>query len=167
MKLVAVTASAFIHEQERWRAAGFDDVIVKPVLSQRLCLSLSTLPNVEFHRTAQPNEKIAASRAQRDEAALESCDSIGLPEELRNRMLAAAEVHGITALKQCIDHAQQVAPAAAGLCDRLRRSLHDYDMRQIVDLLTRQTPGTTATSDEGNLEPGVAPLRVIADPMEA
>ncbi len=152
IKLVAVTASAFIHEQERWRSAGFDDVIVKPVLSQRLCLSLSTLPNVEFHHVAPSHDEAGGLLPCEPGPAIESCDSVGLPEELRRRMLAAAEVHGVTALRQCIDHAEQLSPAAHGFCDRLRRSLHDYDMQQIVDLLSRQPGGALVTADEGELE---------------
>jgi CheY-like chemotaxis protein len=143
MKLVAVTASACVHEQERWRAAGFDDVIVKPVLAQRLCLSLGTLPNVEFHHSAANDGHVVPSESTCSNPQKEPFEPVGLPEELRRRMLAAAEVHGITTLKQCLDHAQQISPAARGLCDRLRRSLHDYDMQQFLDLLTRQTTDST------------------------
>jgi PAS domain S-box-containing protein len=143
MKLVAVTASACVHEQERWRAAGFDDVIVKPVLVQRLCLSLGTLPNVEFDQFTANDGTVQPSAATSLNPSNEPLEPVGLPEELRRRMLAAAEVHGITTLKQCLDHVQQISPAARGLCDRLRRSLHDYDMQQFLDLLTRQTKDST------------------------
>jgi PAS domain S-box-containing protein len=149
MKLIAVTASAFVHEQKRWRAAGFDDVIVKPVLARRLCLSLSTLPNVEFLR--DPDQPVAASQA----VAMEPpgcCEEIGLPEELRGRMLAAAEVHGITTLKECLDHAQQISPQTRGLCDQLRRSLYDYDMQRFIRLLTSASRGPTAQQHEGELQ---------------
>ena len=150
MKLIAVTASAFVHEQERWRAAGFDDVIVKPVLAQRLCLSLAALPNVEFLRDS--DQTAAGSQASCPQPTADFSDAIGLPEDLRGRMLAAAEVHGITTLKECLDHAQHLSPAARGLCDRLRRSLQDYDMQQFVHLLTRQTRGPIVEEHEGELQ---------------
>jgi PAS domain S-box-containing protein len=152
MKLIAVTASACLHEQERWRAAGFDDLIVKPILAQRLCLSLATLPNVEFLPAAMADQTAVASQTSFTEPVTECFDSLGLPEDLRRRMLAAAEVHGITTLKQCLDHAQQISPAARGLCDRLRRFLHDYDMQQFIDLLTRQTAESTFKKYEGELQ---------------
>jgi CheY-like chemotaxis protein len=139
MKLIAVTASAFIHEQERFRAAGFDDVIVKPVLAQRLCMSLATLPNTEFLPDGRVEQNPGSSPANSSPLAAQIREAIGLPEDLRQRMLSAAEVHGITTLKQCLDQTQQISPAARELCDRLRRSLHNYDMAQFIELLNRQT----------------------------
>ena len=152
MKLIAVTASAFVHEQERWHSAGFDDVIVKPVLTQRLCLSLGTLAGVEFLHAAIPDQEIGASPLVSSEPEEASHAAIGLPYELRQRMLAAAEVHGVTTLKQCLDQTQQISPAARGLCDRLRRSLHNYDMRQFVDLLKSQTFNAATENPQEELQ---------------
>ena len=47
-RLVAVTASAFTHERDRWLACGFDDVIAKPVLCSRIYQVLSSLLGVEL-----------------------------------------------------------------------------------------------------------------------
>jgi PAS domain S-box-containing protein len=135
-KLVAVTASAFAHEQERWLAAGFDDLILKPVLCQRVYLSLGQLLQVQFYRNPDeggtPQPSAPAVNGDADDAPV----TTGLSVELRRRILAAAEVHGITALKQCIDDAERTSPAMRRLCDQLRRSLHAYDMNQIIELLS-------------------------------
>lgn len=130
-KRVAVTAAAFAHEQERWLASGFDDVISKPVLRRRVYLSLSALLGAEFE-TASESASSAVDLAPRDAPEDSTTDATNLPEFMRARIVAAAEIYSVTSLKRCIDDAEREIPATRNLCRRLRRLLHDYDMEQVI-----------------------------------
>ena len=72
VRLVATSASAFTHEQEGYRAAGFEDVVSKPIPCDRLYECLVALLGVKFDYAADaeadgleldlPPERIAARR---------------------------------------------------------------------------------------------------------
>ena len=144
-KRVAVTAAAFSHEQERWLASGFDDVIAKPVLRRRVYLSLSALLGVEFEMASE-SVPSGAALAPGDSLAEGETDLPGLPASMRERIVAAAEIYSVTSLKRCIDDAERQIPASRHLCRRLRRLLHDYDMEQVIEEMGGRRAATDGSS---------------------
>ncbi len=164
-KRVAVTAAAFAHEQERWLASGFDDVISKPVLRRRVYLSLSALLGAEFEMASDlaATGVDPASRAGASEAG---ADSTGLPLSMRDRIVAAAEIYSVTSLKRCIDDAEREIPAARNLCRRLRRLMHDYDMEQVIQEMggrratVEDAPASGQSESDGEMSGEVAAVAV-------
>jgi signal transduction histidine kinase/CheY-like chemotaxis protein len=134
IRLVATSASVFSHEQDEYRAAGFDDVLAKPVSCARLYACLSELPGVTF-------ELIDPVPAAPPGAG--TSDSISLDHELCRRMIAAAELYSVTELRQCFDEVERLSPALQPWCQQARRLVHDCDMDAFLDLLS-----TASSSDE-------------------
>jgi CheY-like chemotaxis protein len=126
VRLVATSASAFTHEQEGFRAAGFEDVVSKPVRCPQLYRSLSTLLGVKFH--------YAVELLPENEDFPEFVDH-AIPDQLRERMAAAAELYSVTELRQCIDEVESVHSCDRRLGTLLRRCVHNYDMGGILRLL--------------------------------
>ncbi|MDB5173318.1 MAG: domain S-box [Phycisphaerales bacterium] len=126
LRLVATSASAFNHEQQECRAAGFHDVVAKPIRCERLYLCLSALLGVEFEY-AQEEVVVAPAPPPRSAAQL--------PEAVRNRLAAAAEVYSVTELKRCIQDVDGLGPQTQSISQYLRRCVHDYDMGGILKLL--------------------------------
>ncbi|MDB5290431.1 MAG: domain S-box [Phycisphaerales bacterium] len=126
LRLVATSASAFDHEQQECRAAGFHDVVAKPIRCERVYLCLSALLGVEFEY-AQEEVVVAPPPPPRSARQL--------PEAVRTRLAAAAEVYSVTELKRCIQDVDGLGPQAQPLSQYLRRCVHDYDMGGILKLL--------------------------------
>jgi PAS domain S-box-containing protein len=124
--LVATSASAFLHEQQEYRAAGFQDVIAKPIRCERLYLCVSALLGVEFEYA---QEEILISPTVPPKSAEQ------LPESVRTRLAAAAELYSVTELKRCIADVDLLGPETQPLSQYLRRCVHDYDMGGILKLL--------------------------------
>jgi PAS domain S-box-containing protein len=122
-KLVATTASALEHEQRRFHSAGFDDVITKPIRFERICNSLSSLLNIEFQSAASSPEPSA------------KIEQIGLPADLRARLLEAAAIHNVTDLKQLADDIERLG--SIGVSEHLRNCIRKYDLAAIATFAER------------------------------
>jgi hypothetical protein len=114
-----------MHEIESYHAAGFDDVLSKPVRFERLYECLVKLPGIS-----------AVSNIAALECSADAPFNADLPAELRERFLVAAELYSVTQLRQCIDEAGGTGPASQPLCQLLRRLVNEYDMDGIVRLLS-------------------------------
>ena len=126
VRVVATSASALAHEQQRFMLAGFDDVVAKPISFERLHECIASLMSVSFD-----SEQAAGAPTER-EAPVEA---VGLPKELRDRLASAAELYSVTELRQQIDEVERLGPSAAALAQRLRSRVHDYDMPGVIRLL--------------------------------
>ena len=153
LKLVAVTAAALAHEQDRCREAGFDDVISKPIVFERVCLSMSALLGVSFEDAIKGSEGDTGSMHQPDGAGAESLEPqpIALAPELLNRLQLAAELYRMTELKAAVAEVEKLGPAAAPWISRLRAALHSYDMAEIAAIISRMT---ASPSDGGGVFAG-------------
>ena len=137
IKLVATSASALAHEQERFLAEGFDGVVSKPVRIERLQKVITLLLGATFEDGgARP---IAVSDGE--------IQPVLLPLGLRERLIDSAELYSVTSLRQHIDDVERLGPAAVGLAQRLRQCVHDYDMSGVVRLLA-DVACASAASDE-------------------
>jgi CheY-like chemotaxis protein len=137
VRLVATTASALEHEQRRFQAAGFDDVITKPLRLERIGQSLSTLLGVEFNRHPSPPDSF-------DRCA----DDIGLPDVLRARLLEAAAIHNVTDLKQVADDIERLGPQGRGISEHLRNCIRRYDLAEVAAFAERFTHLNQPGKDE-------------------
>ncbi|MDB5323172.1 MAG: hypothetical protein JWN40_4803 [Phycisphaerales bacterium] len=122
VRLIATTASAFAHERRRYVAAGFDDVIAKPIRCERIYDCLADLLTME---TAD------VTNAAADEEAL----VLELPATLRSQLAMAAELCSITDLKRCVAEVEAVGPASAMLARRLKRLVRAYDLPGVQRLM--------------------------------
>ncbi|HVT87646.1 MAG TPA: CHASE domain-containing protein [Tepidisphaeraceae bacterium] len=119
--LVATSASALSHEQRSYQAAGFDDVIAKPLRCERVYLSISTLLGVRFEHAQRPETP-------------ESAQDCSLPANLRSRLREAAEICNITDLKRIVAEIEWLGPATKRLAEQLRGCVHRYDLPAISRL---------------------------------
>jgi len=124
IKLVATSASALAHEQERFLAEGFDDVVAKPVRIEKLQAAIAKLLNVAFDDEPPPTAPV-----------MSESHPVILPAGLRERLIDAAELYSVTSLRQQIDDLERLGPGAVGLAQRLRQCVHEYDMSGVVRLL--------------------------------
>jgi CheY-like chemotaxis protein len=136
-KLVAVSASALVHEQQRYFEAGFDDFIAKPVDSQRVYECLATFLHVEY-------EYDDSERPKTD------FEKIVLPEELLSRLRRAAEFWEVTELEEALEEVcspslcsgsptaspyGQISEHRRLLAERLRELSRNFDMEGILEIL--------------------------------
>ena len=127
LKLVATTAAAFSHERQDYLAAGFDELIPKPIQYERVYDCLTLLLGVEFQ---QP----PVAEQSDEDSLLQS----PIPSALMRRLRRAAQLHQVTDFKAALREIEQHVPESLGFSQRLRRCLHAYDMAAIVRLLDEQ-----------------------------
>lgn len=135
VRLVATSASALAHEQEQFLAAGFDDVLAKPIRIERLeeC--------IRPFATATADEGGSIAPAPGVGELPFDIDPISIAPELRDRLLSAAELYSVTELRRYIEEIKDLGPGASGLADQLRQCLRAYDMGGV-----RQLVGQSATA---------------------
>ena len=129
-RFVATSAAAFAHEQEQYARSGFNDVLTKPIVCERLYECLTALLGVEFEYTAP---ETAFDEAPWREQAVE--DAARLSDDLRARLRRAAELCGVTELRQCAEELDRLDPPARHLSHCIRACLHGYDTSPIIDVL--------------------------------
>jgi len=124
IKIVAISASAFDHQQKSTLEAGFDSFIPKPFVIDRIYDCLSELLNLTW-------DEPPASKAAK---ALPISD-IRLPGELLGRLRQAAEAASLTDLKAGFAELKAEGEHGQALLDHLRPHLETYDMNKILHLL--------------------------------
>ena len=142
IKIVAHSASAFDHEQQRYLDAGFDDFFAKPFRCERLVDCLKNLLHVEF----EPDE----TGAPADLPPIP--EDFALPEELAARLKIAAELYSITEMKSCLSEVALLGPGGERFADHLLRMAENYDMDSILRYLDgaqrEQTPEISYSSTD-------------------
>jgi CheY-like chemotaxis protein len=135
MKIVAISASTLAHQQEEYRAAGFDAFISKPFLAERVYGGLETLLGVNYEYEAESESAVEA----------ESLDfeGIEIPQDLLRRLKEAAEFYNITEIKKCLNDVTRLGAEGERLAAHLSSLLDDYDMEGMLALLSE-----IAASDE-------------------
>ena len=126
-RIVAHSASAFDHEQNRYLDAGFDDFFAKPFRYQRVCECLSSVLEIELEpEPAHPGEPASSSH-------------FTLPDSLASRLRSAAEIHNVTEIRACIE---EVASLEAGkpFAANLRAWAAAYEMEKIIASVAPPAP---------------------------
>jgi len=126
-KLVSFSASVLAHEQESYRAAGFDDSLGKPLRFERVCDCLARLLQVTFEY-AEP---------KRPEAAPAGGTAGSLPPALAARLRDAVERFSLTRLEECFAELDKAGEPAAQLSAHLRALAEKGDLEAISRFLNQ------------------------------
>jgi CheY-like chemotaxis protein len=122
VRLIATTASAFAHQQQHYLAAGFDDVMAKPIRCERVYECLADVLGGE--RESSNLEEQAADRAMIQT----------LRPDLRARLATAAELCSITDVKRCMVEIERSGAVPAALVRLLKRLVRTYDLPAVQRL---------------------------------
>ena len=126
MKIAAISASTFAHERQGFLDFGFDAFLDKPVRAERVYACLAELLGVEY--------EYATPVADEAEQPLH-LEGFSLPEEVYERLKAAASISNVTALAQALDAVEKLGPTGQALASHLRRLTQNYEMDQILAVL--------------------------------
>jgi len=121
-KLVAVSASALVHERQTYFEAGFDDFIPKPVDAKRVYECLATFLRVEYEYEDSTTPQMDVYKTV-------------LPEELLSRLKQATEVGRVTELEKAIEEVRQVGEHGHLLAEQLLYLSRNFDMNAILEIL--------------------------------
>jgi signal transduction histidine kinase/ligand-binding sensor domain-containing protein/DNA-binding response OmpR family regulator len=123
-KIIAVTASVFDHQRQRYFTMGFDDFIDKPIRIERVYTCLSQHLNVSFDFVEQ-----AAPQNT-------SWTDLIMPLELYNNFQNAIDTHSITELRQYIGQLEKMGEQEQHLANHLRTLAQSFNIEAIKTTLT-------------------------------
>ena len=136
---VAVTASGLLRQRSVYLDAGFDDFIGKPFLFETVCDCMARHLHLDLDHAPVAEAPSGAATQSAEIAA------VRLPEDLRERLLAAAAINALTEIEALIGELKRLDPAAQGLADELEGLLLQYDTDGIAARLS-QTQGAMGAS---------------------
>lgn len=126
LKIVAVSASALVHEQATYSAAGFDDFLDKPVQMPNLYASLTRLLGVKMADHPDDGQEARIS---------DPASPPVLPEDLRRSIRDAARRQNITDLKRHISETETLGESERIFAAKLRELCGTYDMNAVLTAL--------------------------------
>jgi signal transduction histidine kinase/DNA-binding NarL/FixJ family response regulator len=132
-KLVAISSSVLVHEQENYFEIGFNDVVSKPFRLERVCQCLEATLGVAF-------EYGDPSGAGKGAPALTAALRLEIPAELLQRLKQAAEFCAITEIEQPLGELAKLGDAAEQLAGDLRRLIENVEFEEVTRILNRQRP---------------------------
>ncbi|MFC1715538.1 two-component regulator propeller domain-containing protein, partial [Candidatus Poribacteria bacterium] len=121
-KLVAVSASAMVHQRQRYFDAGFDAFVPKPVDARQVYQCLANFLHVEYEYEDTQEQQV-------------SFEEIVLPEALFLRLKDAAGMGRVTELEKSINEVGQVGEQGNLLAQELLRLCQNFDMDAILEIL--------------------------------
>lgn len=126
LKIVAVSASALIHEQAEYMSAGFNEFLDKPVQMPNLYASMTRLLGVNLvdDMTGDPEAGISIAAA-----------APVLPKDLRQSLRDAAQRQNITDLKRHISEMETIGESERIFAAKLRELCGTYDMNAVLTAL--------------------------------
>jgi CheY-like chemotaxis protein len=132
---VAITASGLLRQRSYYLEAGFDDFIGKPFRFEKICDCMVRHLHVEFEHEPVAEESAGSGPCTAQAAPVK------LPHDLRERLLAAANINALTEIEALIGELEQLGPGPQCLASELDGLLSHYDMDGIIELLNRIPPG--------------------------
>ena len=123
-KIVAVTASVFEHERQRYIDEGFDGFIDKPLRMEHVYACMAELLGVEY---------VFAEKV--DDGDGPELSAISLPASLHEALLVAAASHSISELNRYIDEVEGLSETGRSLASYLRSLSRQYDMKALEQYL--------------------------------
>jgi len=121
-KLVAVSASTFAHERQKYLDAGFDEFISKPVRAERIYECLATLLRVEYEYADEGSPQVDLSK-------------LTLPDDLLLRLKEAAAFGKMTELRASLDEVRQRGEDGCRLAEKLHELSRKFDTEAILEIL--------------------------------
>lgn len=122
--IVAVSASVFNHQRQRYFTMGFDDFIDKPIRIERVYECLSEHLHVTFDFSdpqTSPKE--------------DDWTGIVFPVELREKFKQALDTHSITNLRQHISELENLGDKEQNLANHLKTYAQAFDLDSIKKIL--------------------------------
>ena len=128
-KVVAVSASAFVHQRQEYLALGFADYIEKPFRAEQIYAALADLIGVEFEYEEEAAEAV-------DAEAFDPSDVV-LPAEMYERLVEAMKTYSITQLHGEFERLEGMGEPERRLVQHLRGLARQYDIKAIGRVLDR------------------------------
>jgi CheY-like chemotaxis protein len=126
LPVVAVSASVLAHEQTSYLESGFDGFLDKPFRLEHLYACLEEVLGVDYEY-AEPDA--TGAPAPVDFAGLR------LPAPLRSRLLQAAEMRNVTAVKGGLEELQGLGAEASALAAHLGQLVQRFDLAAVVQVV--------------------------------
>jgi ligand-binding sensor domain-containing protein/signal transduction histidine kinase/DNA-binding NarL/FixJ family response regulator len=123
-RLVAVSASALLHQRREYLQAGFEEFLAKPIDAEQVYAVLARLLQVQFEYG-------------RPEKSVGRLETFSLPEELLGRLRAAAEAYNATELLRCVEKVEQLGEDGRELAEHLRNWIERSELDQVRRLLAQ------------------------------
>ena len=130
-KLVAISSSVLIHEQNKYFQTGFDDVMPKPFRVEQLCECLMKMLAVQFDYAEVGKEVAGTSGTQLFRQVI-------IPPELLQRLKRAAELCSITEIEEHLDSLGSLGENARLLAEHLRGLSQTIEFEQVMKVLNQQ-----------------------------
>ena len=127
-KMVAISASALLHQRHTFMEAGFDNFIAKPFRFEEVCDCLVALLSVEYEYADSTETETAT------ETDIE-LSQVALPTALHSQIKEAAELYNISTLEACLDEVEQLGNDGGRLAKYLQELVSNYDMDGILNVL--------------------------------
>jgi hypothetical protein len=127
MKVVAVTASVFRHQQQGFLDEGFDAFIDKPLRAEQLVECLARQLGAVFAEAG------AGPPAVEPEAG--DWGELVLPGALAAQLRAALHIHSVSALNRGIEALAGLGGPARRLAEHLRGLAAQFDLEQVEQVL--------------------------------
>jgi CheY-like chemotaxis protein len=127
MKIVAVSASAFTHEQAEYLSTGFDFFVPRPFLAEQIYDCLASVLHVEYEYEDLESSPVS----------LLDPSKITLPADLLKRMEEEAELYSVTKLESYLDEIKEISESGQQLAEHLYPLLQQNDMDAILNILSQ------------------------------
>jgi signal transduction histidine kinase/CheY-like chemotaxis protein len=127
IKVVAISASAFQHQQQSTAQAGFDAFIPKPFAIERIYDCLTDLLHVPWEDDGAPASDVLTM----------PITEIRLPRDLVARLKQAADRASVTDLKDGFAELERQGEHGKALIEHLQPHLDTYNMTQIQRILEK------------------------------
>jgi CheY-like chemotaxis protein len=131
-KLIAVSASVLIQDQQQSLNAGFDAFIPKPIIADTIYDILKTRLGIEYEYLESAPPQIDSSDWQK----------IRLPKNLVHKMVLAAEIGDIGQLTSFLKDLERFGSPGLSLASQLKPLLDAFDMESAAGLLKRLPTAT-------------------------
>ncbi len=139
-KIVAVSASALVHEQQRYREAGFDAFIAKPFRFEQITDCLASLLRVAY-TYARPGDDTTS-------VAPQSAPKLQLPQALLDRLKGAAQLYNVTHLERDLEAVAALGADGEQLASQLRGLVADLDMERLLEVLSEICSDESVNANE-------------------
>lgn len=126
-KVIAVSASAFVHERDRFLSKGFDAFIARPFIEDEIYDCLQNILDIEYEYTELGPDYVP----QIDPT------QITLPAKLLLSLREAAEFYSVTDIKSDLGKLRELSEDGYELANYLSIYLQSFDMKGILDILSK------------------------------
>jgi len=127
MKVLAVTASVFRHQQQAYLDEGFDAFIDKPLRAEQIIQCLAQQLGVAF--------EVAERESPASPAGAKGWEGLCLPAALADQLQAALHIHSISALHRGFAALAALGGPAQSLATRLRELCAQFDLEGVAAVL--------------------------------